>query len=126
MNAKNVLTRLQAVEQKLGTYKEDEEREAEAEKVTELLRQYEELMVERRKLPVEEQQRLEKQDNEEFMQWYSEWEKAYDEWVRVTGKTRRDDWQAFIEWSEAWNLEWEKTRVKSHDNALILAKTGGD
>jgi hypothetical protein len=83
-------------------------------------------MVERRKLPVEEQRRLEEQDNEEFMQWYSEWEKAYDEWVRVTGKTRRDDWQAFIEWSDAWNLEWEKTHVKSHDNALILAKTGGD
>ena len=93
MNAKNVLARLQVVEEKLSIAQEDEEREAGAEKVTELLRQYEECMVERRKLPVEEQRRLEEQDNEEFRQWYSEWEKAY---------------------------------VKSHDNALIFAKTGGD
>ena len=62
MNAKNVLTRLQVVEEKLSIAQEDEEREAEAEKVTELLRQYEELMVERRKLPVEEQRRLEEQE----------------------------------------------------------------
>jgi len=126
MNAKNVLTRLQAIEEKLSIAKEDEEQKAEAEELNELLRKYDECMVERRKLPVEEQQRMEKQENEEFLQWYSKWEKAYDEWLKATGKTSRENWQGYVEWSEAWNLEWEKTHVKSHDDALILAKTGGD
>jgi uncharacterized protein YdiU (UPF0061 family) len=128
MNAKNVLLRLQAVEQKLGTAKEDEEWKAKVEEDTELLRKYEECMVEFRKLPVEEQQRLEKQENEEFLQWYIEWRKAYDEWVKVNGDEHasRQSWQAYIRWNDAWNLEWRKKHVKSHDNALILAKTGGD
>ena len=112
MNGKNVLTRLQAVEQKLGTDKEDEERKAKAEEITELLRKYEECMGERRKLPVEEQQRLEKQETEEFLQWYREWHKAYDEWLKANEEAKREDWQAYIEWSDAWNLEWEKTHVK--------------
>ena len=126
MSGKNVLTRLQAVEQKLCIDKEDEERKARVEKDNVLLKQYDEFVTERRKLPVEEQQRMEKQENEEFLQWYSKWEKAYDEWLKATGKTSRENWQGYVEWSEAWNLEWEKTHVKSHDDALILAKTGGD
>jgi hypothetical protein len=126
MNAKNVLKRLQAVEQKLSIAQEDEEQKAKVEIITELLKRREELLTEFHKLPVEEQQRLEKQETEEFMQWYHEWCKAEEEWERVTGKTRNGDWQAFIEWGKAWNLEWEKTHVKNHDNALILAKTGGD
>jgi hypothetical protein len=126
MNAKNVLKRLQEAEQKLGASQEDEKEKARTEYVSALLRRYEELMVEFRKLPIEEQQRQDKEEVEHLQQWYHEWQAAEEEWERTAGKTRNGDWQAFREWGEAWSLEWEKTHVKSHDNALILAKTGGD
>ena len=122
---RNVLKRLKVLENQFETTAEED---GKVKELTELLRQYGECMVERRKLPVEEQKRLEKQETEEFLQWYREWHKTYDEWRRVNGDEHenRESWQAYIRWDDAWSLEWEKTNVKNHDNALIFAKTGGN
>jgi len=128
MNTKNVLTRLQAVEEKFSITKKDEEQKAKAEELNELLRKYEECMVEFRKFPEEQQLRLHEQEKEDFLRWYVAWRETYLDWCRANGDEHasRQSWQAYIRWNDSWNLEWEKTRVKSHDNALIFAKTGGD
>jgi len=126
--SKRVIKRLEVLEHFLSVSDESREEQDRAAKVQVLLKRYDEFLTEFRKLPIKEQQRLEKQEKEEFLLRYSEWHKAHDEWRLVNGDEHvsRESWQAYVEWSEAWNLEWEKTHVKSHDNALILAKTGGD
>jgi hypothetical protein len=92
---------------------EDSEEKDKSETTAELLRQYEELMIERRKLPLEEQARLDKQETAEFMEWYVALEKAYAEQLRLHGHPKRnpkdpEEWAAYCAWVESWEREWNK------------------
>ena len=116
--SKNLRKRLEEIERSLT----DPQRHLDSEKLEKqredqlLLRRYGELVTERQKLSMAEQQRLKKQEDAEILQWYVALEKAYAEQLRLHGHPKWDppdpeEWKAYVAWVETWNLEWEKTHV---------------